>query len=166
MTESSTEMKMDRKKLTRGQFLGIAWTGSISLVFAQLAIALIRFIQPVAKSGFGGEVFAGLVDEFAIGSINRILAGRFFIARTPDGILALWQKCTHLGCAVPWVESEKQFHCPCHGSLFNELGEVTGGPAPRPLDIFPVEIRSGEVWVDTGSPQQRRNFEDSQLTDA
>ena len=166
MTESNVEIKKENKKLSRTQFLGIAWTGSITFVFAQLAVALLKFIQPVATSGFGGEIFAGLVDEFAVGSINRILAGRFFIARTPDGILALWQKCTHLGCAVPWVEEEKQFHCPCHGSLFNELGEVTSGPAPRPLDLFPVDIRSGEVWVDTASPQQRNKFDDSQITGA
>jgi cytochrome b6-f complex iron-sulfur subunit len=155
-----------KKKLSRAQFLGIAWAGSLSLVFAQVALALVKFIQPVAKSGFGGEVFAGRVEEFAIGSINRVLAGRFFVARRPDGLLALWQKCTHLGCAVPWIEEEQQFHCPCHGSLFNQVGEVTGGPAPRPLDIFPVEVRSGEVWVDTGKPLQRTEFDESQVTGA
>jgi cytochrome b6-f complex iron-sulfur subunit len=156
----------EKKKLSRAQFLGIAWTGSLTLVFAQLALALAKFIQPVSRGGFGGEVFAGKVEEFAIGSINRVLAGRFFIARTPDGLLALWQKCTHLGCAVPWVEEERQFHCPCHGSLFNEVGEVVGGPAPRPLDIFPIDVRSGEVWVDTSQPQQRSKFDDSQITGA
>jgi cytochrome b6-f complex iron-sulfur subunit len=154
------------KKVTRRQFLGVAWTGSLALVFAQVALALVKYIQPVAKSGFGWEVFAGKVEEFAIGSVNRILAGRFFISRTPDGLLALWQKCTHLGCAVPWVEDEKQFHCPCHGSLYNEVGEVIGGPAPRPMDLFPVEVRSGEVWVDTGKPQQRTKFDKSQITGA
>jgi len=166
MAENKGTKKKKKKLLTRGQFLGLAWTGSLSLIFAQLALALVKFIQPIAKSGFGGEIFAGRVEEFTVGSINRILAGRFYISRTPDGLMALWQKCTHLGCAVPWVEEEKQFHCPCHGSLFNEVGEVIGGPAPRPLDIFPVDVRSGEVWVDTGSPQERSKFEDSQVTGA
>lgn len=156
----------EMKKLSRVQFLGIAWSGSLALVFAQVALALVKFIQPVAKGGFGGEVFAGRVEEFAIGSINRVLAGRFFIARTPEGLLAIWQKCTHLGCAVPWIEEEGHFHCPCHGSVFNEVGEVISGPAPRPLDIFPVEVRGGEIWVDTGKPRQRSDFDKSQLTGA
>ena len=160
-----TETK-DKKKLTRGQFLGIAWTGSLGLVFAQVGLALVKFIQPIAKGGFGGEVFAGRVEEFAVGSVNRILAGRFFIARSENGLLALWQKCTHLGCAVPWIEEEGYFHCPCHGSVFNKFGEVIGGPAPRPLDLFPIDIRSGEVWVDTGKPETRTEFDEDQITGA
>ena len=155
-----------KKTVSRRRFLGIAWGGSIALVFGQAAVALLKFIKPVSAGGFGGSIYAGRVEEFAINSINRILAGRFYISRTDEGILALWQKCTHLGCAVPWVEEEGQFHCPCHGSLYNKVGEVTGGPAPRPLDIFPVSIKSGEVWVDTSQPTERSKFEPSQLTDA
>jgi cytochrome b6-f complex iron-sulfur subunit len=158
--------KDSKSKLTRRQFLGIAWTGSAALVFAQAALALLKYIQPVSTGGFGGEVFAGKVEEFAIDSVNRILAGRFFISRTPEGMLALWQKCTHLGCAVPWVEAEGQFHCPCHGSLFNQYGEVIGGPAPRPMDTFPISIQSGEVWVDTSKPTQRSGYNPDQLTGA
>ena len=161
MSENQAKRTMSRRK-----FLGIAWGGSLALVFAQSALALLRFIRPVSAGGFGGEIYAGRVNEFAVNSINRILAGRFFISRRENGLLALWQKCTHLGCAVPWVEEEGQFHCPCHGSLFNEVGEVTGGPAPRPLDTFPVAIRSGEVWVDTSQPTERSGFDPSQLTGA
>ena len=154
----------DKKKLSRAQFLGIAWTGSLALVAAQVGLALVKFIQPVAKSGFGGQILAGKIEDFTVGTINRILAGRFFIARSEAGILALWQKCPHLGCSVPWVEEEDRFHCPCHGSMFNRVGEVIGGPAPRPMDIFPIEVREDEIWVDTGKPQQRTKFDDSQLT--
>ena len=82
----------DKKKLSRAQFLGIAWTGSLALVAAQVGLALVKFIQPVAKSGFGGQILAGKIEDFTVGTINRILAGRFFIARSEAGILALWQK--------------------------------------------------------------------------
>jgi Rieske Fe-S protein len=48
--------------------------------------------------------------------------------------------------------------------VFNPTGEVLSGPAPRPLDFFPLEIVEGEVIVDTSSPQQRKGFEASQAT--
>ncbi len=153
-------------KLNRRQFLGIAWGGSAALLFAQVTIALLKFIKPVSSGGFGGQIYAGKIEEFTISSVNRILAGRFYISRTKDGIIALWQKCTHLGCAVPWDEAEGKFHCPCHGSLFNEVGEVLGGPAPRPLDFFPIEIKSGEVWVDTGKPTERAKHDPDHITGA
>ncbi len=159
---------MDKKynKLSRSQFLGISWGGSLALIFAQATVALLKFIQPVSTGGFGGLVYAGKIEEFTIDSVNRILAGRFYISRTPDGVIALWQKCTHLGCAVPWIEEEGKFHCPCHGSSFDVHGEVLGGPAPRPLDFFPVEIKSGEVWVDTGKPTQRGKHDPNHITGA
>lgn len=155
-----------KKTLTRRQFLGVAWSGSMLALFVQGGAALFKYMQPISMGGFGGKVYAGKVDEFAVGSVNRILTGRFYMIRTEAGFLALWQKCTHLGCSIPWVESENQFHCPCHGSLFNKMGEVQGGPAPRPMDFFPIVIENGEVWVDTSKPTQRSKFDPSQLTTA
>ena len=161
MTEKE---KKSRFKLTRGQFLGIAWVGAVALVVGEAIFALAKFVQPVSTGGFGGEVFAGNVDDFEVGSVTYILAGRFYIVRNSDGLLAIWQKCTHLGCAVPWADNEDQFHCPCHGSLFTPEGVVTGGPAPRPMDTFPIEIRDSEVWVDTSKPTQRSAYDPSQAT--
>jgi cytochrome b6-f complex iron-sulfur subunit len=152
--------------LTRSQFLGFAWVGTTALFMGQAVVALFRFLKPVSTGGFGGLVYAGRVDEFPVDSVNYVMEGRFYLVRTADGFLALWQKCTHLGCAVPWVENDKQFHCPCHGSLFDPVGVVTGGPAPRPMDYFPVEIRDGEVWVDTSQPTQRSTFDVSQVKSA
>lgn len=149
-------------ELTRGQFLGIAWVGAVALVIGEAIFALAKYIQPVSTGGFGGEVYAGKVNEFPQGSVSYILSGRFYLVHNKDGLIALWQKCTHLGCAVPWVENEDQFHCPCHGSLFSPEGVVEGGPAPRPMDTFPVEIRGDEVWVDTSKPTQRAGYDPSQ----
>ena len=79
-------------------------------------------------------------------------------------MLAMWHRCTHLGCTVPWREDEGQFHCPCHNSIFNTRGEVLSGPAPRPLDLFAIEIVDNQVIVDTGTPIQRAEFDTSQET--
>jgi cytochrome b6-f complex iron-sulfur subunit len=52
------------------------------------------------------------------------------------GIVALYQKCPHLGCRVPNCVSSQWFECPCHGSQYNQVGEKRGGPAPRGMDRF------------------------------
>lgn len=167
MMKKSAEIKpplVKRSKLQvdRRSFLNLAFAGSLVVMSGGWLGALFKFLRPPQTAGFGGRIFAGRVEEFPPGSVNRILAGRFYIAHTPDGLLAIYQKCTHLGCSVPWVEAEGQFQCPCHGSLFNQTGEVTGGPAPKPLEIFPVEIQNGEVWVDTGRPLARNRYEPGQ----
>lgn len=67
------------------------------------------------------------------------------------GLMALWQKCVHLGCRVPSCESSQGFECPCHGSKYNLHGEYEDGPAPRNLDHFGVEVDDrGELVVNTG----------------
>ncbi|MEE1563571.1 MAG: Rieske 2Fe-2S domain-containing protein [Acidimicrobiales bacterium] len=67
------------------------------------------------------------------------------------GIVALYQKCPHLGCRVPNCVSSQWFECPCHGSQFNQVGEKRGGPAPRGMDRFAVAVDGGVLVVDTGT---------------
>ena len=68
------------------------------------------------------------------------------------GIVALYQKCPHLGCRVPECVTSQWFECPCHGSKYNQVGEKRGGPAPRGMDRFAVEIAAdGSLVVDTGT---------------
>lgn len=154
-----------KKTITRGQFLGLAWLGASALVVGEATLISLKYLKPRTEGGFGGKVLAGKVDDFPVGSVTRNITGRFYIVRLEEGLLALYQRCPHLGCAVPWEETEDQFHCPCHGSLYNLQGEVTGGPAPRPMDLFPISIENGdEVWVDTSKPTQRSGFDPSQLT--
>ena len=65
------------------------------------------------------------------------------------GLVALYQKCVHLGCRVPWCQSSQWFECPCHGSQYNRVGEKKGGPAPRGLDRFAVSADGGNVSINT-----------------
>lgn len=55
--------------------------------------------------------------------------------------------CTHLGCAVNYVASDKQFHCPCHGSVYSESGTVVHGPAVKPLHNFDVTVQNGQLMI-------------------
>lgn len=164
----TTENESQKKsKVNRRQFLGFAWLTTGLILVAEVLASMFKFVQPVKSGGFGGIVKAGTVDDFPVGSVTLIQKGRFYLHRLEDGsFLALWQRCTHLGCSVPWEEVEDQFHCPCHGTFFNKVGEVKGGPAPRPLDIFPIFIESSEVLVDTGNPIEREEFNTSQTTHA
>ena len=66
------------------------------------------------------------------------------------GVVALYQKCPHLGCRVPECKSSQWFECPCHGSQYNQVGEKKGGPAPRGMDGFAMEVSGGVLIVNTG----------------
>lgn len=68
------------------------------------------------------------------------------------GIVALYQKCPHLGCRVPSCDTSQWFECPCHGSQYNQVGEKRGGPAPRGMDRFAMSLdAAGALTVDTGA---------------
>ncbi len=156
----------NEKNIKRRDFLSFAWVITSLGVFGQAGAAIYKFLKPrILPGSFGTKVTAGQVDEFVPGTISHVQEGRFYISRLDDGgFLALWHRCTHLGCTVPWQEGEGQFHCPCHSSIFTPLGEVLSGPAPRPMDLFPIEIVDGSIIVDTSKPIERGKFDVSQVT--
>lgn len=62
------------------------------------------------------------------------------VLREPDGSLrAMSAVCTHMGCVLGWNETDRTFDCPCHGSRFDEHGEVLYGPATAPLEPRHIE---------------------------
>lgn len=65
--------------------------------------------------------------------------------------VALYQRCVHLGCTVPFRDDCVSFKCPCHGSHYNVDGEYLDGPAPRSLDRFALSFNGDSIMVDTGT---------------
>jgi len=59
--------------------------------------------------------------------------------------------CPHLGCKYAWNAAQKKFLCPCHGSIYSELGAHEAGPALRGLDPLPLRDYKGKVeitWIE------------------
>ena len=154
-----------KNRLNRRDLLNIGWAAATLALVGQAGVAMYRFFKPQIQQGlFGSVINAGQVDEFQPGTVTHVQKGRFYISRLEDGgILALWQRCPHLGCSVPWRNADEIFNCPCHSSIFNVVGEVVSGPSPRPMDLFPVKTIDEEILVDTGQPIQRQGFNPSQV---
>ena len=52
-------------------------------------------------------------------------AGAWLLKRKePEQLLALDDRCTHLGCRQKWNPTRGLFECPCHGSEFDIEGNV------------------------------------------
>lgn len=152
--------------VTRRQFILLAAAAAGAALLAQAGGALYQFLKPAVQAGaFGSEVNAGNPREFRVGKVETVRAMHGFVSRVDkSGALVMSWRCTHLGCTVPWVEAENQFHCPCHGSIFNSRGEVQAGPAPRPLDLYPARIENNQLLVDTSHTLPRGEYNPTQLT--
>jgi cytochrome b6-f complex iron-sulfur subunit len=165
----------DAVGVTRRQFFNRSIVTFFALGLSGFGAAIIAFLWPSLAGGFGSKISAGRLDDI-LSTIRDtrepvyLPEGRFYLNPYPtgsvsearavyapsvlggmeQGIVALYQKCPHLGCRVPWCATSQWFECPCHGSQYNRVGEKKGGPAPRGLDRFPLTVEGGTVTVDTG----------------
>ena len=156
---------LEKPKLKRRDFLKMTWAALGGLAALEVGGLALAYMQPrLAEGEFGSTIAAGAVDDFPPGSVTHIPNGRSYLVRLADGgFLAVYQRCTHLGCNVPWDQTANAFICPCHSSQFDTQGELLNPPAPRPLDLFSIAITDGVVNIDTSQPIQRQDFQVSQV---
>jgi menaquinol-cytochrome c reductase iron-sulfur subunit len=164
-------MSNENHSTTRGGFLSVATVGLGAAIGGVLAVPAVGYVlapttqetrfKPVSlgplskytsESGFSPTaaayiedpaqplVSSGLAYVHATGHENRDWLA-------PDAMFVVWSnRCTHVGC--PAQATSGGFACPCHGSVFDERGARTAGPAVRPLDRFQWEIRKdGNLWI-------------------
>jgi cytochrome b6-f complex iron-sulfur subunit len=162
--------------ISRRKFFNRSIIAFFGLGLSGFGAAVLAMLWPRPTEGFGAAIPVGPLNEIKdqIASNNGFLylaEGRMWITAYPssalrkaeseypesqlagmrEGVIALWQTCPHLGCRVPECATSQWFECPCHGSQYNQVGEKQGGPAPRGMDGFAMEVRGGVLTVDTGS---------------
>jgi cytochrome b6-f complex iron-sulfur subunit len=160
--------------VTRRQFFNRGILTGIGISVGAFGAASLAFLWPREAGGFGADVNVGSVSTIDAdiadqGYFYNANARAYIVAYPADdignaegvydpqilegmeaGYVALYQKCVHLGCRVPFCDSSQWFECPCHGSKYNRVGEKRGGPAPRGLDRFPITV-SDSITVKTGT---------------
>jgi cytochrome b6-f complex iron-sulfur subunit len=167
-------------QVSRRQFFNRSIITTMAVSIGAFGAAAISFLYAKSSGGFGGKVDAGisLADAKEYWDANKapyyVPDARTYLQPYPvrdvpkakkvaeyalvipgmeQGIVALYQKCVHLGCRVPWCQTSQWFECPCHGSKYSRVGEKKGGPAPRGLDHWIVTISGSKLTIDTsGAP--------------
>jgi Rieske Fe-S protein len=86
------------------------------------------------------------------GQARRFRAGAVegFVVNPGRGrpVYAVSAACTHMGCAISWMQQSSTFLCPCHGAQYNADGTVLSGIARHPLPYLKVEHwADGHLWV-------------------
>ena len=161
--------------LSRRQFFNRGILTGLGIFTAGFGVAMLGFLWPQKAGGFGAQVDIGSTTDAADAFSKKIpfynAGAKTYLQPYPEedlpkakkvyiesifkgmeqGYVALYQRCVHLGCRVPWCETSQWFECPCHGSKYNRVGEKRGGPAPRGLDRFPLTVSGGQITVDTGT---------------
>ena len=166
MSGSNRLSRRDFIKATTGVVGGI-----IGVVLGIPAIGY--FIAPaLRKDKAGAPVAIGKLEDIPVGQFHQFSFtvtkvngwertannyGGYLLRRSesPDDILVLSSRCTHLSCTVNWNADANAFICPCHDAKFGPNGQVLDGPPPAPLGhfdysvdadgvitIIPVEIKS------------------------
>ena len=150
---------------TRRSFLAGLLSIGVASVGALLAIPVIRFVlHPLLASTTSrswSEV--GPLAEFTslTAPLKRLVKIEqrdgwrktvqekpiYLIRKANGAVAAVSAVCTHLGCTLPWRESEKKFICPCHLAAFAGDGALLRGPALRGLDELETKVEGGTLLV-------------------
>jgi len=147
----------EKQELTRRNFVSfLAWAGSaVGLVGGAGIFG--RSFWPNVQYGPPSKFTIGKPTLYTDGSKQNIADQKVTIIRHGNKIGAISMVCQHLGCTVG--ASATGYDCPCHGSKYDDMGNVTHGPAQIALYWFGVNLTpSGDLQVDKSQKLQPGNY--------
>lgn len=139
----------DREKqdLTRRNFVSLAGWSVGGLATLGFLGQVGQFFWPNVQYGPPSKFTIGKPNLFSDGSKTNVADQKVTIVRKGNDIGAISMVCQHLGCTV--AASATGYDCPCHGSKYDDMGNVTHGPAQIALFWFDVSrTPSGDLEVD------------------
>jgi len=147
----SDQKKTDGAEATgasgRRSFLNLLSGGALAACGVAVGGASLVYLRPRVTYGPPSKFSVGRPDAFTSGGQVVLPEAKMVIRRQGDRFCAISTVCTHLGCTVNATETG--FDCPCHGSQYDERGDVIGGPAPSSLAWFRLSVATnGELIVD------------------
>jgi cytochrome b6-f complex iron-sulfur subunit len=151
----------DRREFFVMSAFAAAWIAFSGTMLA-MTLGTVRFLFPNVLSEPPTTFRAGDMSNFEPNKVDDKFkeVGAWVIRardeRNRDVIYALSTTCTHLGCTPNWLEGDKKFKCPCHGSGFRISGVNFEGPAPRPLERYAIrKTDDGQIIVDKSRKFQK-----------
>jgi cytochrome b6-f complex iron-sulfur subunit len=131
--------------LSRRDFLKLTRDGFLYLSGALILGGLLRFLNFQTEHAPQTEFDLGPAENYPLGT--RIILPEIpaMLIHAEQGFTAISLVCTHLGCTVG--QSTDGFACPCHGSRFDADGNVTHGPAAKPLTSLRIEISENNKLI-------------------
>lgn len=134
---------------TRTQFLSLVAIAMGGVMTAAILVPVVGFaVADTVKPEEWRWVDVGEYSKYPKDATTSIKVSgpapeserRVYIRNRDDELLAIWNRCAHLGCPVNYSKVSDGFTCPCHGGSYDSRGKVSAGPPPRPLDRLDVKI--------------------------
>ena len=105
-------------------------------------------VAPVSSFPDGVPVDVAYTEMASDAYVRQDIVHHLWVVKHSDADITVYSPiCPHLGCRYDWDPRDSRFKCPCHGSVYLVDGKVVAGPAPRPRDALPAEIRQGKLYV-------------------
>jgi len=170
-----------RRKTRRGRELSYSKRGFIRAIaglagLIGVAVALGSIKLPVSSSAASqpsqasSKIAQASQTSGAIANTSSLRVGspvyfdypsgypNVLLKKTDGSVVALSMLCTHVCCQCSYDGSTNEIYCPCHGSVFDQNGNVLRGPAGTPLpkvelsvdsqgNIFPVKVNGSSPCI-------------------
>lgn len=136
------------EELNRRKALGLLGSGALTIAALGTAVTSVRYLWPQVLFEESKRFRLGRPEEIPLGQVLVLPRQKMYVVHLEAGYAAISAVCTHLGCMTVHEPDAHGYFCPCHGSRYDEEGNVTDGPAPKKLPRFELALERGFLVVD------------------